>query len=90
MAAEVVVQKARLRKMPEGIFGHPSGKLLISYRHDIYGFGFCTIIFKFGAEDFGQIAKAMRDANANEAIKAFGAAMQLGIVRKSESAKNSN
>ena len=54
-------------------------KVAITFRVDLHGFGFTDIAVWIDGDSFNQLAKAMMEANSNEAIKAFGAALQAGI-----------
>jgi hypothetical protein len=54
-------------------------KVAITFRVDLPGFGFTDIAVWIDGDSFNQLAKAMMEANSNEAIKAFGTALQAGI-----------
>jgi hypothetical protein len=72
------VKKKGVRAIRKGITG-VSGRLLISTDADVYGYGFADVIVGLDSDQFSQIAQCMMDANPNEAIKAFGAAMEKGV-----------
>jgi len=54
-------------------------EVLITGMPGVAGFGFVDLVVRIDIESFKELAQAMMDANASEAIKAFGAAMQSGI-----------
>jgi hypothetical protein len=54
-------------------------KIAITFRVELSGVGFTDIAVWIDGDSFNQLAKAMMEANSNEAIKAFGAALQAGI-----------
>jgi hypothetical protein len=89
MAIKVVVGKALLHDVQEGIDRHPAGGIVVAVRTHIQGFGHANVAIQIEGDTFNQLAQAMMDANANEAIKAFGAALQAGIERHPGTAKDS-
>ena len=54
-------------------------KVAIMFRVDLSEYGLTDIAVWIDGDSFSQLAKAMMEANSNEAIKAFGAALQAGI-----------
>ena len=70
----------QLSKAPEGIFA-TDDKLVINWHSDIFGFGGAHTLVELGQDCFYALAKAMMNTNADEAIKAFGRAMQAGIPK---------
>jgi hypothetical protein len=83
MPARVVfVQKIGLGPpMPEGIAEY-SGGIIISTKVDIGGYGFASVGVLLEDDTFNKLALAMIEANTREAIKAFEAAIQVGIERQ--------
>jgi len=83
MPARVVfVQKIGLGPpMPEGIAEY-SGGIIISTKVDIGGYGFASVGVLLEDDTFSKLALAMIEANTREAIKAFEAAIQVGIERQ--------
>jgi len=67
--------------MPEGIAEY-SGGIIISTKVDIGGYGFASVGVLLEDDTFNKLALAMIEANTREAIKAFEAAIQVGIERQ--------
>jgi hypothetical protein len=84
MPIKCKVRAKGIRGVRKGITSG-SGRLLISTDTDIYRHGLVDVIVGFDSDQFTQIAQSMMDANPNEAIKAFGAAMQNGIPQSGKS-----
>lgn len=63
-----------ISKQIEGIAVHEN-TVAIGKTGDGYGLGVVTAIMKIGPDSFGDLAKAMMDADAIEAAKAFDSAM---------------
>jgi hypothetical protein len=76
-----IVAKKSGYGIKDGVSAHPD-EILITGMPSIAGFGFVDLVIRVDIESFKQLAQAMMDANASEAIKAFGAAMQSGIDRE--------
>ena len=81
MPIKTLVKKMGMGRGPEGI-GAYRGDLTIASIAEVYGFGLANVMLRIDPGSFSDIAKAMIVANADEAIKAFGAAMQDGIGQK--------
>jgi hypothetical protein len=81
-----IIAKKSSFGVKDGISVRPN-ELFISGMPSIAGFGFVDVVIRIDGESFKELAQAMLDANACEAIKAFGAAMQSGIDRAQNSDK---
>jgi hypothetical protein len=79
-----LIKESPLRRL-DGITVHKNG-VAIAKTGEGHGMPWVTAIIKVDPDSFGQLAQAMMNANANEAIKAFGMAMANGI----EHPENSN
>ncbi|MBO0755296.1 MAG: hypothetical protein J2P54_05515 [Bradyrhizobiaceae bacterium] len=80
MPIKIVAKKSGYG-IKDGVCAH-SKEVLITGMPSVPGIGFVDIVIRIDGESFKQLAQAMMDANASEAIKAFGAAMQSGIDRE--------
>lgn len=80
MSIKIVAKKSGYG-IKDGVSAHPD-EILITSMPSVAGFGFVDLVIRIDSESFKQLAQAMMDANASEAIKAFGAAMQSGIDRE--------
>jgi hypothetical protein len=76
-----IVAKKSGYGIKDGVSAHPD-EILITGMPSVAGLGFVDLVIRIDSESFKQLAQAMMDANASEAIKAFGAAMQSGIDRE--------
>ena len=79
MSIKIVAKKSGYG-IKDGVSAHPD-EILITAMPSVAGFGFVDLTIRIDSESFKQLAQAMMVANASEAIKAFGTAMQLGIDR---------
>ena len=86
MPIKIVAKKSTFG-IQDGISVRPN-EILITGMPNVLGFGFVDVVTRIDGESFKQLAQAMMDANASEAIKAFGAALQSGPDR--EPAPNSD
>lgn len=80
MPIKIVAKKSAFG-IKDGISVRPS-EILITGMPNVIGYGFVDVVTRIDSESFRQLAQAMMDANAGEAIKAFGTAMQSGIDRE--------
>jgi hypothetical protein len=76
-----IVAKKSGYGIKDGLCAH-GNEVLITGMPSVAGFGFVDLVVRIDVESFKQLAQAMMEANASEAIKAFGAAMQSGIDRE--------
>jgi hypothetical protein len=76
-----IVAKKSGYGIKDGLCAH-GNEVLITGMPSVAGVGFVDLVVRVDVESFKQLAQAMMDASASEAIKAFGAAMQSGIDRE--------
>jgi hypothetical protein len=73
-----IVAKKSGYGIKDGVCAH-GNEVLITGMPSVAGVGFVDLVVRIDIESFKQLAQAMMEVNASEAIKAFGAAMQSGI-----------
>jgi hypothetical protein len=84
MPLKVIVKKESPFREVKGIVVDEN-KVVIMDTGSHYGNPWVTVAVQIDPDTFGELAKAMMGANANEAIKAFRQAMQAGIERPASS-----
>jgi hypothetical protein len=75
---KAAVRKHLTRASKNGISSE-SNKVIFAQKADVYGYGLAQVYILIDCDNYNDLAQAMMKANANEAVKAFGGALQAGI-----------
>jgi hypothetical protein len=75
MTIKIKASKMTFRSRDEGITVRPN-EILILRRDEVFRCGLIDVLIQIDSGSFGELARAMIEANSAEAIKAFGPHMQ--------------
>jgi len=88
MTIKIKASKMTFRSRDEGMTVRPN-EILILRRDEVSRCGLVDVLIQIDGDSFGELARAMMEANSAEAIKAFGPHMQntLSPASSSDSAR---